>query len=124
MVAEYAASPIWLSSPAAEAGARSAAYIVLRLPLAVSALFRDWLERSFPDRFAKVMGRVREMHGGRDYDPAWGRRMRGEGVHASLIARRFELARARTGLDKGWPPLRTDLFCPPPRVGDQMQLPL
>src|SRR3546814_1329129 len=78
-----------LLEAAAEAGASSAAWIALRLPLEVSPLFRDWLAREFPDRAARVMGRVREMHGGRDYDPAWHQRQKGEGVHSALIARRF-----------------------------------
>jgi DNA repair photolyase len=111
-----------LIAAAAEAGARSASYTVLRLPLEVSGLFRDWLAREFPDRAERVMGKVREMHGGRDYDPAWGRRMKGDGVHAKLIARCFRLAARRAGLDRGLPPLRTDLFAVPERPGDQLAL--
>ena len=56
------------------------------------------------------MARVREVHGGRDYDPAWGRRMKGQGVHAELVAQRFRLATRRFGLDGGIPGLRTDLL--------------
>ncbi len=107
---------------AAEAGATRAGYITLRLPLEVSPLFRDWLAREFPDRAARVMGRVRELHGGRDYDPEFGKRMKGEGVHASLIARRFEAGCRRFGLTAGGRGLRTDLFRPPPRAGDQLSL--
>ncbi len=106
----------------AAAGAEGAGYIVLRLPLEVAPLFREWLERAFPDRAARVMRAVRELHGGRDYDPAWGRRMKGEGVLARLIARRFEAARRRHGLDGPDRRLRTDLFRPPPRAGDQLDL--
>jgi DNA repair photolyase len=111
-----------LVEAAAEAGAICASHIVLRLPLEVSALFREWLAREFPDRAARVMARVRELHGGRDYDPAWGKRMKGEGVLARLIACRVEAARRRHGLDRGWPTLRTDLFRVPPQTGDQLAL--
>jgi len=111
-----------LMEAGAEAGASFAGWIALRLPMEVAGLFREWLERAFPARAAKIMGRVREMHGGRDYDPAWGRRLSGEGVHAALIARRFEVARARLGLWARAPALRCDLFRPPPRPGDQLAL--
>ena len=69
-----------------------------------------WLAEHFPDRAERVMGRVRETQGGRVYDPRFGKRMRGEGAHASLIARRFEVAMARLGLARELPPLRCDLF--------------
>jgi DNA repair photolyase len=111
-----------LMDAAAAAGARFASYTTLRLPLEVSPLFRDWLAREYPDRAARVMGLVREMHGGRDYDPAWGSRMRAGGVHGTLIRRRFQLARKRAGLDRPAPALRCDLFRPPPRAGDQLSL--
>ena len=104
------------------AGAQAASYISLRLPLEVSGLFQDWLATHYPDRAAKVMARVRELHGGKDYDAAWGKRFRGEGVWANLMARRFKLAAARLGLDAPQPPLRTDLFRPPGRAGDQLSL--
>ncbi|MBN8632380.1 MAG: PA0069 family radical SAM protein [Rhodobacterales bacterium] len=105
-----------------DAGARSANSIPLRLPLEVSSLFRDWLEATVPDRAARVMGRVRELHGGRDYDPEFGKRMRGQGLWAELIHRRADLARKRLGLKEGLPALRTDLFRVPPRSGDQLSL--
>ncbi|MGF1502679.1 MAG: PA0069 family radical SAM protein [Paracoccaceae bacterium] len=111
-----------LLEAAALAGARSASYTTLRLPLEVSALFQEWLRRYCPDRADRVMGRVREMHGGRDYDPAWGKRMKGEGVHAKLIARRFAVATARFGFDAAPATLRTDLFAVPARPGDQLSL--
>lgn len=104
------------------AGAVAASFITLRLPLEVSTLFQDWLASRFPDRAAKVMARVREMHGGRDYDPAFGTRMRGEGIWAELIRQRFAKAIAREGLAEAQPPLRCDLFAPPPRAGDQLAL--
>lgn len=106
----------------AEAGARFANSIPLRLPQEVAGLFRHWLETTFPDRAARVMGRVRELHGGRDYDPSFGTRMRGQGLWADLIHRRADLARKRFGLGDGMPMLRADLFQPPPRAGDQLTL--
>lgn len=104
---------------ARDAGAMAATYIMLRLPREVAEIWREWLEGRFPDRARKVMSRVREIHGGRDYDPEWGRRMRGEGVHAELIGRRFAVAVERLGLRRKGPPLRTDLFR---RPGDQLPL--
>jgi DNA repair photolyase len=111
-----------LLEAAAGAGAARAGYIALRLPLEVAGLFREWLERYCPDRAGRVLGRVRELHGGRDYDPAFGKRMTGEGVHARLIARRFEAGCRRFGLATGGRDLRCDLFRPPPRAGDQLSL--
>jgi DNA repair photolyase len=105
-----------------DAGAVAASTIPLRLPLEVAGLWRDWLAREEPGRAAKVMARVRDLHGGRDYDPAFGRRMRGVGVWAGLMRRRFEAACARLGLAERMPPLRTDLFAAPPRAGDQLSL--
>ena len=107
---------------ARDAGAVAASYIVLRLPREVSPLFREWLEANYPDRAARVVARVREMHGGRDYDPEWGRRMKGQGTHAALLAHRFEVACKRLGLKRNLPPLRTDLFRLPPKPGDQLSL--
>ncbi|WP_172329341.1 PA0069 family radical SAM protein [Mangrovicoccus sp. HB161399] len=104
------------------AGAKAASWIMLRLPLEVSGLFRDWLEENFPDRAARVMARVRETQGGRDYRPDWGRRMKGEGVHANLVARRFDIACRRLGLDGPLPPLDCGQFRVPPRPGDQLSL--
>lgn len=98
---------------AANSGARGASYIVLRLPLEVRDLFVEWLEENFPDRAQRVMRYVRELHGGKDYDPQWGKRLRGEGVYADLIGRRFKRAAAQHGLVRENPPLRTDLFHPP-----------
>ena len=81
-----------------EAGAVSAHYLVLRLPWEVSPLFRQWLEAHFPDRAQRVMNRVQDMRGGKDYDARFGARMRGEGVWADLIRQRFEKAVARCEL--------------------------
>ena len=107
---------------AADAGAVAASSIVLRLPREVAGLFRDWLEECYPDRAARVMGRVRELHGGRDYDPQFGQRMTGSGEWAAMIRQRFRLATRRLGLDRSLPPLRTDLFARPPQEGDQLSL--
>jgi DNA repair photolyase len=106
----------------AAAGAIAASSIVLRLPREVSDLFQEWLWEAFPDRAARVMGRVRELHGGRDYDPAFGQRMTGQGEWARLIKQRFDLECKRLGLDQRPPALRTDLFKVPPKVGEQMNL--
>jgi DNA repair photolyase len=83
---------------AADAGAINAGYVVLRLPWEVSPLFRQWLEAHFPDRAARVMSRVRDMRGGKDYDSTFGRRMHGEGIWADLIRQRFEKTVLRLGL--------------------------
>ncbi|WP_309666867.1 PA0069 family radical SAM protein [Tabrizicola sp.] len=107
---------------AAEAGASHATSIPLRLPLEVATLFRDWIETTFPDRAQRVTGRVRELHGGRDYDPAFGTRMTGQGIWADLIKRRLDVARKRLGLTRGLPALRSDLFAVPPQAGDQLSL--
>ena len=96
--------------------------IVLRLPREVAPLFRAWLEEHCPDRAARVMARVREVHGGKDYDPGWGKRMTGQGVYADLMQRRFVRARKAAGLAHDLPPLRCDLFAVPPRPGDQLSL--
>ncbi|WP_215408960.1 PA0069 family radical SAM protein [Janthinobacterium sp. JC611] len=81
-----------------DAGAIHAHYVVLRLPWEVSPLFQQWLEAHFPERAQRVMNRVREMRGGKDYDSAFGARMRGEGVWADLIRQRFDKAVHRLGL--------------------------
>jgi DNA repair photolyase len=83
---------------AADAGAINAGYVVLRLPWEVSPLFRQWLEAHFPDRAARVMSRVRDMRGGKDYDSTFGKRMHGEGIWADLIRQRFEKTVLRLGL--------------------------
>jgi DNA repair photolyase len=104
------------------AGARSAEMIMLRLPREVAPLFIEWLERVMPDRAARIMGRVRELHGGRDYDPEFGKRMRGEGAFAELAAQRFDLACRKLRLTRDIRALRCDLFAVPPRAGDQLSL--
>jgi DNA repair photolyase len=105
-----------------EAGADAASWIMLRLPLEVSELFQEWLAENFPERASRIMGLVREMHGGKEYYARWGRRMRGEGHYADMIAARFRRAARQLGLDVEQPGLRCDLFRRPPRPGDQLQL--
>jgi DNA repair photolyase len=107
---------------AAAAGAVAASSTMLRLPREVSGLFQDWLAEAFPGRAARIMGRVRELHGGRDYDPAFGTRMTGQGEWARLMKQRFDLACRRLGLAYRLPHLRTDLFAVPPKAGDQLSL--
>jgi len=85
---------------ARDAGAVSAHYTVLRLPFEVNPLFQEWLETHFPERAQRVMNRVREMRGGKDYDSDWGKRMSGEGVWADLIRQRFTKTVERMGLGK------------------------
>ncbi len=106
----------------AGAGAVAASSIVLRLPREVSGLFQDWLAEHYPDRADRVMNRVRELHGGKDYDPEFGTRMRGQGKWAELIQQRFKLATRKLGLDRSLPDLRADLFQVPPQKGDQLDL--
>ena len=106
---------------AAEAGARSASFIPVRLPHEVAPLFRAWLDAHCPDRASKVMSIINELRGGRDNDPEFGSRMRGQGVWAELLRTRFRKGCARHGLNMGERiALRTDLFRPP--AGEQMEL--
>ena len=82
-----------------EAGATQAGYVVLRLPFEVKTLFRDWLERHYPLKAKHVMSRVHELRGGRDNDPNFGSRMRGQGEFAELLSKRFAIAKRRIGFD-------------------------
>lgn len=104
------------------AGAVAASWIMLRLPGEVEGLFRDWLAQHVPGRADKVLARLADLHGGAVYDAQFGTRMRGRGVWADLLARRFDMACDRLGLALRLPPLRCDLFAPPVRVGDQLEL--
>jgi len=83
------------------AGARSAGYVLMRLPWEVKDLFRHWLETHYPLKAKHVMSRVREMRGGRDNDPGFGSRMRGSGEFADLLHRRFDIACERLGYNTG-----------------------
>ncbi|MBM3502880.1 MAG: PA0069 family radical SAM protein [Alphaproteobacteria bacterium] len=106
---------------ASEAGARGAAYVLLRLPHEIKDLFQEWLQEQVPDRAQRVLRHIREARGGRLNDPTFGRRMRGQGPYADLIAQRFRQASANLGFGSLAQP-RHDLFLPPPASGDQLPL--
>ena len=98
---------------AAARGARWAGWTMLRLPFEVKDLFRDWLKQHYPLRAAHVMSIVQQVRGGRDNDPNFDSRMRGTGLFADVIARRFELACKRLALNPARAPLDTSRFRPP-----------
>jgi DNA repair photolyase len=104
------------------AGVESAGYVLLRLPLEVRDIFKEFLEREYPDRAKHVLSVMKTMRGGKDYDSTWGKRMTGEGPHAWSIGRRFEIAARRLGLNGERRRLRTDLFVPPTAEGAQLSL--
>jgi DNA repair photolyase len=107
---------------ARDAGARSAGYVLLRLPLEIKDLFREWLEANEPGRARHVMALIRQMRGGKDYDSQWTARMKGTGPYAELMARRFHMAVKRLGLNQPASSLARDKFRRPPRTGDQLAL--
>jgi DNA repair photolyase len=104
------------------AGARQAGYVLLRLPLELKQIFREWLLTEYPDRAAKVIKLLRSMHGGQDYVATFGVRQRGRGPYAALIGDRFRSATRRLGLNATRITLRTDLFRVPVANGQQMRL--
>ena len=95
---------------AAEAGAKWAGFVVLRLPWAVAPLFERWLEEHFPDRKDKVLNRVRDLRGGKLYDAKWGVRGKGEGIFAEQIASLFEVACRKNRLNEEHRDLSTEHF--------------
>ncbi len=107
---------------AVEVGVKQAAYIILRMPLEIKDLFREWLEEHYPDRAAHVIDLIRQMRNGKDYDAQWGKRMRGTGPYAEMIARRVHLATRRLGLNHIVSDLDVTQFKPPLKPGDQMAL--
>jgi len=107
---------------AAAAGARSAAYILLRLPHELKELFTEWLESNYPLRARHILSLIRQTRGGNLYDAAFRARMRGDGPHAEILSRRFEVARRRHGLDGAPAPLDTTRFRVPAASGDQLRL--
>ena len=107
---------------AAEAGAREAGYILLRLPHEIKQLFREWLDEHAPHRAARIMRLVREMRGGRDYDATFHERMTGTGRYAELIKRRFELGCRRFGLNRDPVRLESRRFRAPRAPEDQLAL--
>lgn len=104
------------------AGAREAGYVLLRLPLELKEIFREWLATEFPDRAQRVLSLLQSMHGGKDYVADFGLRQRGRGPYADQIAKRFRLALKRLGLNVERQDLRCDLFQAPVLAGQQMQL--
>lgn len=106
---------------AKEAGAASAGYVLLRLPLEIKDLFKEWLEVNRPDAAKHVMSLMRQMRDGKEYDAEWSTRMRGTGPYAQMLAHRFRAAVRRLSLHDNRK-LRTDLFQPPPKAGDQLKL--
>jgi DNA repair photolyase len=107
---------------AREAGATEAGYVLLRLPLEVRDIFREWLLANAPGKLRHVMSLVQSTRGGKDYDSTWGQRQTGTGPFAWLTGRRFQAAAERLGYNGKRLKLRTDLFSPPPRPGDQLSL--
>jgi DNA repair photolyase len=107
---------------AAAVGVREAGYVLLRLPLEVRDLFREWLMANFPDRYRHVFKLIRETRGGRDYDSNWGKRMTGGGPVAWMIGRRFELACEKLGFNQDRTKLTTDHFSPPSGGSEQLSL--
>ena len=105
------------------AGATSAGYTLLRLPLELKALFREWLEAHFPNKAAHVLSLVAQAHGGRLYDSAWSKRMTGTGPYAEMLRLRFDRACRRLGFNqRTTSPLDTTRFRLPPQRGDQLSL--
>jgi DNA repair photolyase len=105
------------------AGATSAGYTLLRLPLELKGLFREWLEAHFPDKATHVLSLVAQAHGGRLYDAAWSKRMTGAGPYADVLRLRFDRACRRLGFDRRTTqPLDASRFRPPPQPGDQLAL--
>ncbi|KQY49275.1 PA0069 family radical SAM protein [Lysobacter sp. Root494] len=104
-----------------EHGARAAGYVLLRLPHELKQIWREWLELHYPDRAAHVMSLIRQMRGGKDYDSAFGKRMRGEGPFAQLMQQRFAKAHARIGFGR-LPPLDASRFTPPRAASPQGEL--
>ena len=107
---------------AAEAGAKSAAYVVLRLPREINPMFQSWLELHYPLRASKVMSLMRAQRGGKDYDSDFAQRMKGSGPIAQLIARRFAQVCRKAGLNQSRSHLETTLFAPPARNEGQLTL--
>jgi DNA repair photolyase len=107
---------------ASHIGVPEASYILLRLPLEVRDLFREWLIANYPDRYRHVFNVIRDMRGGKDYDSQWGLRMKGTGPMAWMIGRRFEIACAKLGLNKKRSKLTTDHFARPKGGGSQLSL--
>ena len=103
------------------AGAREAGYVVLRLPLEVKDIFKEWLKRRLPDRAARVMSLIRQTRQGKENDATFGRRFTGTGPYAWSIGRRFEMAAKGSGYNRERRQLATDMFMRPPHAGRTAQ---
>src|SRR5271154_880270 len=106
----------------ADTGVRHAGYVLLRLPLELRDLFREWLNENFPDRAQHVFKLIRDTRGGKDYDSAWGKRMTGSGPIAWMIGRRFEVACERLGFNLTSVKTTTEHFRPPRPATEQLSL--
>ncbi|MEC9372410.1 MAG: radical SAM protein, partial [Planctomycetota bacterium] len=111
-----------LLKAAADHGATSASFVLLRLPWQVKALFIDWLGRNFPDRAAHVLNLIRDSRNGELYDSSFHKRQRGEGAIAEQIAATFKLFARRHGLDGESEGLSSESFRPPKQVEGQYSL--
>ena len=107
---------------ASTVGIKNAGYVLLRLPLEIGDLFTEWLQANCPDRAKRVLSLMRSTRGGKLYGATWGERMVGDGPYAWMIGRRFEMAAERLGMNESSVELRTDLFTPPSRPGQQLKL--
>jgi len=103
-------------------GVSEAGYVLLRLPLEIKQLFREWLADAAPNRANRVINLIQSMHGGADYNSDFGLRQRGSGPYADQIAARFRLALKRLDLKQSGMKLKDDLFEPPVPVGGQISL--
>ncbi|MDZ4790395.1 MAG: PA0069 family radical SAM protein [Hyphomicrobiales bacterium] len=111
-----------LLATGAQAGARQAAYVLVRLPLEISPLFQEWLTEEFPDRAKRVMSLIRSTRGGKDYVSDFGERQTGAGVYGAQIARRYRVALQKHGLNERRCTLRCDIFQAPVAKGGQFTL--
>jgi DNA repair photolyase len=107
---------------AAACGVRGAGYVLLRLPLEVRDLFREWLKANFPDRERHVFALIRQTRGGKDYDASFGKRMTGGGPYAWMIGKRFDTACNRLGLNAQRTELTIEHFRPPRPLSEQLDL--
>ena len=107
---------------AAACGVEAAGYVLLRLPLEVRDLFREWLRANFPDRERHVFALIRQTRGGKDYDSTFGKRMTGGGPYAWMIGKRFETTCSRLGLNVNKTQLTTEHFKPPRPTSEQLSL--
>jgi DNA repair photolyase len=101
---------------------KEAGYVLLRLPLEVRDLFREWLMANYPDRYRHVFRLIRDMRGGKDYDSTWGTRMIGTGPYAWMIGRRFEMTCEKLGLNIARASLTTEYFRQPKPGAEQLSL--